>query len=59
MKCSHGTPFEMKCAGCFNDAMALYPRPTEKKNFQFVKVNVSEQDFVPVTLNQPQPTHAQ
>jgi hypothetical protein len=21
MKCSHGLPYEVKCSGCFNDAM--------------------------------------
>lgn len=23
MKCSHGVPFEVKCRGCFEDAMKL------------------------------------
>lgn len=34
MNCSHGLPFEVKCRGCFEDAMKLFPvpvKPVEQK----------------------------
>lgn len=51
MKCSHGLPFEVKCRGCFEDAMKLYPETSISHTQQIEHKARSETMLSSITLD--------